>query len=633
MGKAPARSRAAPGLLFFGWRRKTVTWEASACLAIQDHGDSDQGSIGRRAARILPGLVLCGLIATAGYALAEVELALFGRAWIEALVLAILIGAIVRTIWLPGSRWKSGIDFSAKLVLEIAVVLLGASVSAATIMSAGWPLLISILAIVAGAITLSFVVGRMLGLSKRLAMLVACGNSICGNSAIAAVAPVIGADGDDVASSIAFTAVLGVLVVLLLPLIGAILQMTEVAYGALAGLTVYAVPQVIAAAAPIGPKAVQIGTLVKLIRVLMLGPVCLVLSLCAAKMREETDEPAPHVTAGDRPRPGRPALHQLVPWFIIGFLVMVDDALGRPRSSAGPCTDWQRRDDSHGHFDGSIGTGRRFPHRLQGRRPRHCNCHLVAAGARIGQLRFDPSSRPLAGSARPLRVVRGELDLRPARAKEEDQCRGEAREGQPLHRSKQTDAVGKPAREDRPRGEPERVVREGEDGEGGPVQCGRSQVGDHRTRRSSRSGSEEHAKAQENELRRAGSDSHCDRDHESAAETVGYRQQSTLARCTGEPVADRSANDHPCAANREEQRSERRCLFKRQAVIADEIGRQPCGQCRSRQQGEPAADISTFQLAAGEKRANATERHLPSFRWLAVIQARFPHKKRIDESE
>jgi uncharacterized integral membrane protein (TIGR00698 family) len=238
-------------------------------------------------------------------------------------VLAILIGAIVRTIWLPGSRWKSGIDFSAKLVLEIAVVLLGASVSAATIMSAGWPLLISILAIVAGAITLSFVVGRMLGLSKRLAMLVACGNSICGNSAIAAVAPVIGADGDDVASSIAFTAVLGVLVVLLLPLIGAILQMTEVAYGALAGLTVYAVPQVIAAAAPIGPKAVQIGTLVKLIRVLMLGPVCLVLSLCAAKLREETDEPAPHVAAGDRPRPGRPALHQLVPWFIIGFLVMV----------------------------------------------------------------------------------------------------------------------------------------------------------------------------------------------------------------------------------------------------------------------------------------------------------------------
>lgn len=261
--------------------------------------------------RILPGLTLSGLVASAGYALAEIELALFGRAWIEALVIAILVGAAIRTAWVPGSRWKPGIDFSAKLVLEIAVVLLGASISAATILSAGWPLLISILAIVAGAIVLSFGIGRLLGLSKRLAILVACGNSICGNSAIAAVAPVIGADGDEVASSIAFTAVLGVGVVLALPLIGAVLHMTQIGYGALAGLTVYAVPQVIAAAAPIGPKAVQIGTLVKLIRVLMLGPVCVALSLVAPKV------PA----AGKRA--GLPALHRLVPWFIIGFLLMV----------------------------------------------------------------------------------------------------------------------------------------------------------------------------------------------------------------------------------------------------------------------------------------------------------------------
>jgi uncharacterized membrane protein YadS len=67
---------------------------------------------------------------------------------------------------------------------------------------------------------------------------------------------------------------------------------------------------------------VQIGTLVKLIRVLTLGPVCLGLSFFTAKLRDQTDEPAPHVTAGDRPRPGRPPLHQLVPWFVIGFLVM-----------------------------------------------------------------------------------------------------------------------------------------------------------------------------------------------------------------------------------------------------------------------------------------------------------------------
>jgi uncharacterized integral membrane protein (TIGR00698 family) len=284
---------------------------------------SNRNPFGALPIRILPGLALCGVVAAGGYALQEAELAASGRAWIEALVLAILIGAAIRTVWVPGSRWKPGIDFSAKLVLEVAVVLLGASVSAATILSVGWSLLISILVIVAGAIVLSFSIGRLLGLSKRLAILVACGNSICGNSAIAAVAPVIGADGDDVASSIAFTAVLGVIVVLALPLIGAILHMTPVGYGALAGLTVYAVPQVIAAATPVGAKAVQIGTLVKLIRVLMLGPVCLILSLATAKLREGADESASHVTAGDRTRSGRPALHQLVPWFIIGFLIMV----------------------------------------------------------------------------------------------------------------------------------------------------------------------------------------------------------------------------------------------------------------------------------------------------------------------
>jgi uncharacterized integral membrane protein (TIGR00698 family) len=173
---------------------------------------------------------------------------------------------------------------------------------------------------------------------RRMAVLVACGNSICGNSAIAAVAPVIGADSEDIASSIAFTAVLGVIVVLALPLLVPLLHMTGLQYGVLAGLTVYAVPQVLAATAPIGIIAVHIGTLVKLVRVLMLGPVVLGLSLMASRLREETDEPAPHLTAGDRPKPGRIAVHHLVPWFIVGFLALagVRSAGLIPAAALGP---------------------------------------------------------------------------------------------------------------------------------------------------------------------------------------------------------------------------------------------------------------------------------------------------------
>ena len=85
-------------------------------------------------------------------------------------------------------------------------------------------LLFGIATVVAIALGSSYVICRALGLPQRMAILVACGNSICGNSAIAAVAPVIGADGDDIASSIAFTAVLGVVVVLGLPLLVPILQ-------------------------------------------------------------------------------------------------------------------------------------------------------------------------------------------------------------------------------------------------------------------------------------------------------------------------------------------------------------------------------------------------------------------------
>jgi uncharacterized integral membrane protein (TIGR00698 family) len=275
------------------------------------------------ALEILPGLALCIGVTAAAEGLQSLEARLFGAAWLESLVLAILLGTLVRSLWTPNHRWHRGIDFSAKILLELAVVLLGASVSASMIASAGAAFLFGIAGVVIMAIAASYGIGRLAGLPRRMAILVACGNSICGNSAIAAVAPVIGADSDDVATSIAFTAVLGVMTVLGLPLIGEALHMSAVQYGALAGLTVYAVPQVLAAAAPMGAVAIQLGTLVKLIRVLMLGPVCLALSIGTSAYREEADEPEPLVTAGDRPKPGLPPLHRLVPWFILGFLALV----------------------------------------------------------------------------------------------------------------------------------------------------------------------------------------------------------------------------------------------------------------------------------------------------------------------
>jgi len=172
----------------------------------------------------------------------------------------------------------------------------------------GWQTPLWILGFVVVAVAGGFALGRLFGLAPRMAMLVACGNSICGNSAIAAVAPVIDAQGEDVACAIAFTAVLGVVTVVLLPLVGHALAMGAMGYGVLSGLVVYAVPQVLAAAAALGPRAIHIATLVKIVRVLALGPLCLVLSLAWPR----------DARAGGARR--RPRLTTLVPWFILGFL-------------------------------------------------------------------------------------------------------------------------------------------------------------------------------------------------------------------------------------------------------------------------------------------------------------------------
>ena len=261
----------------------------------------------------LPGLALCAAVTAAAFGLQTLEVHLFGRAWLETLVIAILLGTAVRTAWTPGKRFTAGIAFSAKILLEVAVVLLGATISAATILGQGAVLLVSIAGLVVLAICVSYGLGRLFGLPHKMATLIACGNSICGNSAIAAVAPVIGADSDDVAASIAFTAVLGVAVVLGLPVLAIYLHMTPRAFGVFAGLTVYAVPQVLAATAPISSFSAQVGAVVKLVRVLMLGPVVLVLSLLHAKDSE---------AQGQAKRRG-PNLQHLVPWFILGFLGMV----------------------------------------------------------------------------------------------------------------------------------------------------------------------------------------------------------------------------------------------------------------------------------------------------------------------
>ncbi len=256
------------------------------------------------------GILISTLVGLIGVGLGHLEAHFLGREYLEGLVIAIILGLAVRGFWTPNAEEKIGIAFCAKPLLEIAIVLLGASLDATLLKSAGLALLCGVFALVIVAVTIGTLIGRAFGLPTHLAILVACGNAICGNSAIAAIAPIIEADEEHITAAVAFTAMGSVFVVVALPFVGPLLGLHERAYGALTGMSVYAVPQVLAATAGAGIVATQTATLVKLARVLMLGPLAMFFALQKARR------------SGQKHKFDRHTLLEMAPPFIIGFALL-----------------------------------------------------------------------------------------------------------------------------------------------------------------------------------------------------------------------------------------------------------------------------------------------------------------------
>ncbi len=253
----------------------------------------------RPIASYLPGIVFLACLAFFA--------SLMGRQLpvVEPIVWAIVVGVAVRNLVGQPPFAKAGIAFASKQLLEFGVLLLGAAVDFADIMRAGPRLLIVVALAVGLGILVSMTIGRAFGLPKKLAILIAVGNSICGNSAIAAVAPTIRAEKKDITMSIALTAVVGVVVVLALPLLIPLMQLSLYQYGVLAGATIYAVPQVVAAGFSVSPFSGEVATMVKLVRVLFLAPVLLTFAIVFARK----------VGSGAAVKKS-----SLLPWFVVGFL-------------------------------------------------------------------------------------------------------------------------------------------------------------------------------------------------------------------------------------------------------------------------------------------------------------------------
>lgn len=249
-----------------------------------------------------PGALLAAGIGTASFFIARLTPAMSPLIW------AILIGAfLANTVGVPRAL-QAGVTFSAKQLLRLAVGLLGLRLGVSQLLEVG-PVGLGVVVIaVAATMTFSIWVGRRLGLSRSLSTVLASGTAICGAAAIVAVAGVIDAKDEDTAVGVGTVTLYGTLAMLLYPLIARLTGMTPEVFGLWAGASIHEVAQVVAAAfsfeASAGSgSAVDLATVVKLGRVLMLAPVAIVLSLLFRKPARE----------GARVSP--------VPWFVVLFIV------------------------------------------------------------------------------------------------------------------------------------------------------------------------------------------------------------------------------------------------------------------------------------------------------------------------
>jgi uncharacterized integral membrane protein (TIGR00698 family) len=234
---------------------------------------------------------------------------------------AVIIGALVG--WLVRRRTDgtlgqltAGVKFASSRVLQVAVVLLGAQLSIGAVLRIGAETLPVMLTTLAVCLIGAWLIGRALRVSSTLRTLIGVGTGICGASAIAAVTPVVGAIGADVAYAMSTIFLCNIAAVFLFPLLGHALGLSQHTFGVFAGTAVNDTSSVVATATIYGRQATDTAVVVKLVRTLMIIPIVIGLAGLEARRTARTQ----HAPIDAAPRR---AGFRLVPWFLIGFLSVV----------------------------------------------------------------------------------------------------------------------------------------------------------------------------------------------------------------------------------------------------------------------------------------------------------------------
>jgi uncharacterized integral membrane protein (TIGR00698 family) len=257
---------------------------------------------------IWPGLVLASIVAGAAYGLRQLP----GMATFSPMILAIVIGIAFHNLVGTPAWARQGVTFSMRRLLRIAIILLGLQLTIAQVIEVGGRGIGIIAATLVTTFAFTVWMGRLLGVDRKLAQLIAAGTSICGASAVIATNTVTNAHDEDVAYAVACVTVFGSVAMFAYPLLPGLLHLDPHAFGLWSGASIHEIAQVVAASFQDGQQAGEFGTIAKLSRVMLLAPMVIALGLMANRTTRKTDQSTDTHSA-------RPPM----PWFVLGFVALV----------------------------------------------------------------------------------------------------------------------------------------------------------------------------------------------------------------------------------------------------------------------------------------------------------------------
>ena len=268
--------------------------------------------------KMLPGCLMALAIAAVAKLLENLEQAA-GVHFIGASVIALFIGMFINSFYKPNAVTAPGIKFTSKKLLKVAIVLLGASLNITTVLKVGRFSLTVMVFTLATCFGVGYFVGKALGLNWKMSNLISAGTGICGGSAIAAIAPVIEATDLDVAYGMSATFLFDMAMIVLFPIMGRALGMTDQAFGIWAGTAVNDTSSVVATGYAFSEAAGDFATMVKLTRTLAIISTVIVFALVQLNLKRKE---AMALQQDGSALKAEFSIKKIFPWFILGFLAM-----------------------------------------------------------------------------------------------------------------------------------------------------------------------------------------------------------------------------------------------------------------------------------------------------------------------